>query len=149
MGAWVGTWFSVTLRNEGLFVNGIGLTNDRQSAKGYLNISGWDPNTNVLDATLSYIDPSNNQPVTMSLPLNVISGGVHHFRVWAHVTAGDVIYGFSALIKGTTNGGVIVLGSIKTVGGYHARVSTDEGGWLRITGKVRPETEVPTTINIP
>ena len=71
------------------------------------------------------------------------------FQGVAHVTAGDVIYGFSALIKGTTNGGVIVLGSIKTVGGYHARVSTDEGGWLRITGKVRPETEVPTTINIP
>jgi hypothetical protein len=149
MGVWIGTWFSVTMRNEGLFVNGVGLTNDRQSAKGYLNISGWDPNTNVLDATLSYIDPSNNQPVTMPLPLNVISGGVHNFRVWAHVTAGDVIYGFSALIKGTTNAGAVVLGSLKTIGGYHARVSTDEGGWLRITGKVRPEANVPISINVP
>ncbi len=149
MGAWIGTWFSVTLRNEGLFVNGVGLTNDRQSAKGYLTISGWNPNTNVLDATLYYIDPTNDQPVSAPLPLNYISGGVHKFRVWAHVTAGDVIYGFSALIKGTTNGGVVVLGSLKTIGGYHARVSTDEGGWLRITGKVTAEANVPTSINVP
>ena len=138
MTTWVGTWFSVTLRNEGLFVNGVGLTNDRQSAKGYLNISGWDPNTNVLDATLSYIDPTNGQPVSVPLPLNVISGGVHKFRVWAHVTAGDVIYGFSALQR-DDEWWRCFLGSLKTIGGYHARVSTDEGGWLRITGKVTPE----------
>ena len=34
MGAWIGTWFSVTLRNEGLFVNGVGLTNDHSRRKG-------------------------------------------------------------------------------------------------------------------
>jgi hypothetical protein len=149
MGAWVGTWFSITMRNEGFFVTGVGLTNDRQSVKGYVNISGWNPSTNVLDATLYYLDPATGNPVSVPLPLNFISGSVNHFRVWAHVTAGDVIYGFSALIKGTTNGGVIVLGSLKTIGGYHARVSTDEGGWLRITGKVTAEANVPTSINVP
>jgi len=149
MGAWVGTWLSVTMRNEGFFVTGVGLDNDRQLTKGHLNINGWNPNTNVLDATLYYLDPATGNPVSVPLPLNYISGSVHNFRVWAHVTAGDVIYGFSALIKGTTNGGVIVLGSLKTTGGYHARVSTDEGGWLRITGKVTPEANVPASINVP
>jgi len=157
MAIWVGTWFNVTVSSEGRFVKGVGLTNDRQTAKGYLNISGWDPNSNIFQATLHYVDSETGQWASLSIPLNYFSGKVLNFRCWAHVV-GDVVYGFTARIKGTKKSGVIVRGTFTTIGGYHARMRTseaddepdddseDNAGWLIIKGKVVSEANVPTDI---
>jgi hypothetical protein len=61
---------------------------------------------------------------------------------------GELTYGFTARIQGSQTLGVLTRATFKTLGGYHVQ-ETVEGeriqhwaGWLIITGKMVPESEV-------
>ena len=148
MGVWVDTWFSVTIQNKGFYVEGLGLTGDRHKVTGYLNISGWDPDGKILSADLHQYDEASGQWNSVSMPLHYTSGSNLNFQVWGQVT-GSTTYGFTARIKGTQRKGVLKRATFKTLGGYHVTTSDDGSdsgdvaGWLKITGKMVPQSEVP------
>ena len=81
------------------------------------------------------------------LLLNYISGDELNFEVWSQVT-GDLTYGFTARIQGTETSGALTGATFKTLGGYHVQRNNQQGstkhfaGWLVITGKMVPESEV-------
>jgi len=148
MAIWVGTWFKVTMKNEGFYTGNSGLSNDRESFIRYLKIVSWNPENKVLDATLYEYDSISGQWLSEALPLQYISGNSLDFR-YSSQASGDFSYGFTAQIKATMANGVLASATIKTLAGYHVQSSSDQAstepsaGWLSITGKMIPESDVP------
>jgi hypothetical protein len=159
MEMWSGRWFKVTLQNEGYYVEGLGLSSDRHSVPGYLNIEEWDPEGKVFGATLHLYDRDTGKWYTTPMPLHYSSGTDLDLQVWSQVT-GTTTYGFTARIKGKKSKRVLNSATFKTIGGYHVTdMDDDEGdddegggrdegggsasGWLKISGKMVPDSKVP------
>ena len=151
MTLWVGTWFKVKITGqEYLALNPGGDSEEETSA--YLKISGWDPDNQILQSSLYQYDPSLGEWVSDPMDLHCVPGKALDFRTWTQVV-GDVTYGFAAQIKGTVKAGVLRTATIKTLGGYYARMRSvenegedDVAGWLKINGTLVPESKVPPEI---
>jgi hypothetical protein len=144
---WVGKWFKISMKSQGFYMGKSGLSSDRQNVPGYLKIWNWDPTNGVLECDLYQYDARTDQWSSETLSLYYISGSELDFKVWSQVT-GDLTYGFAARIQGTDVDGDLTSATFKTLGGYHVQEDTDAGtmhdvaGWLAITGKMVPESEV-------
>jgi hypothetical protein len=149
MTAWVGTWFSVNVVNAGYYDESQGLTGRKSRIKGFLDITGWDPEAKVLQARLFGQESSNGGSWwSMDMPLQFQSGSPLKFVCAAQVNTGDVQYAFTARIVGKmTKKGALKAGTFNTLGGYHLQPSADDSedaaGWLSIKGKLIQESAVP------
>jgi hypothetical protein len=127
---WVGKWFKISMKSQGFYMGKSGLSSDRQNVPGYLKIWNWDPTNGVLECDLYQYDARTDQWSSETLSLYYISGSELDFKVWSQVT------------------GDLTSATFKTLGGYHVQEDTDAGtmhdvaGWLAITGKMVPESEV-------
>jgi len=160
MAIWQDQWFKVTVKNEGYFMENIGLSGDRHKISAYIKILDWNPEANTFQATLYTYDSADSQWLSVSMPLQYTSGTNLNFLVSSQVN-GQVTYGFTARIKGArTKAGALKSGTFKTLAGYHVQATSqesDEGsagsvqeedlsGWLKITGNRILESKIPAAI---
>ncbi len=169
MTVWIGKWIKMNIQNEGYYEEDRNqLSNDRERFSAYLKITGWDPNSKVLQATLVGRDSggddeeeegrsSDREEKRWSAPvsLHYISGTNFNFKCWSQMTIGDNGYSFTARVVGIMRNGVLVNGVLTTVGGYHTQSdrraeglssAQDSSGWLRINGKLIKEEKVPSDL---
>ena len=165
---WSGKWLKVAVKYDGysLGIQNSGLvqqdptpgeedvatemSKDHESVAAYLNITGWDPQQNVLQGQL-YQHGSNNQWVHAPLALHFIDGTRTDFLCWSQVS-GDFTAGFTARLQGRESGGILKSGSFKTLGGYYFEIDSTggtsssqafSGGQVSINGSLVPGSKVP------
>lgn len=165
---WSGKWLKVAVKYDGysLGIQNSGLVQqdptpgeedvatemnkDHESVAAYLNITGWDPQQNVLQGQL-YQHGSNNQWVHAPLALHFIDGTRTDFLCWSQVS-GDFTAGFTARLQGRESGGILKSGSFKTLGGYYFEIDSTggtsssqafSGGQVSINGSLVPGSKVP------
>ena len=150
MTTWVGKWFKISIKNQATIGNS-GVGGEPQTVVAYLAIGEWDSANMVFESQLYQYDAQTNEWLAGSMPLHYISGNEMEFLCWSQVT-GDSNFGFTAQLKGMIAGGVLERATFKSVGGYHVQGSSQPGsiqqssGWLTISGKMIPDSEVPTEI---
>ena len=157
---WVGTWFKVRVDSEGYSVGETAMTPVHDTIAGYLEITAWNSDTKIFEATLHGQNDAEAGWSSIPLQLRYISGSSQDLLCWSQVTGDTDNYGFTARIRARMRKGVLVSATFKTVGGYYvqslglseasanasdsdASDHQDRAGWLKIGGKLIDISKVP------
>ncbi|RPJ05009.1 MAG: hypothetical protein EHM36_08960 [Deltaproteobacteria bacterium] len=143
------------IENGGYYVEDRRLSDDRERYSAYIEITAWDPDNKVLQATLFGRDDEDREDKedrddredrerregsegredredrdSWSVPLSLqyISGTNLDFLCSSQITLDNgANYGFTARIRGWMRRGVLVGGSFRTAGGYHVQSVQSQG----------------------
>ncbi len=138
MDIWVSRWFNVSIQNP---VGEIGSTD------GYLKILSWNADAGIMQARLFTKSGATGAWQSVDLELNVSGSPLHFLASFDH--AGE--FAFAASVIGTGNVGNLQSASLRAVGVSHSQHlavmnGTGAGAQVTMTGKLVPESQVPSQI---
>ncbi len=171
MTAWVGKWFKVSIEHEGDHFETEGFLQieswDPANKIFQSTLFYETPQSEKVAVKAKQkkdSDESDNENVQWNevpLLLTYVSGTNLDFLFSSQLNLGTASYAFTDRAKGKVYGGTLIKAMFDTVRGYFVQAKSshadeenddhddDEGGWLKVEGKMIPQSKVPPEIQSP